>query len=137
MDVPTLILYSIAGLIVIFPPALASLPVVFKNTAFHAVLQFYLPTSWMQHEVLGTVICSTYLAYLFSFASIQADHIILSMLVVAAESKNFLETSYIHGPVYKRTKSFQSSAKYESNQRVSIHKAVKAYRITFLIWREL
>ncbi len=109
----------------------------FKNTAFRAVLRFYLPKFWMDHEVISAVTCSSYLAYLFALGAIQVDHIILSIFIIGAESKYFLETSYINGNVYKRIKSFQRPTKYENNQNVNLHKAVKTYRMTFLIWREL
>lgn len=106
---------------------------VFNNTAIHAVLRFYLPEALMKNQVIDTVLCSLYIAYLASLVVIQPIHILVSITIMVVESDNFLETSYIKGNVYKRIISCQKSKKAE---KINFIKAVKAYRVTFLIWRD-
>ncbi len=134
LDIPTLLMYSLAGIVPLVPPCLAFLPVVFNNTAIHAFLGFFLPNSWMKNTIFATIACSTYYAIIATPAVIQIAHFLVSTIVVISESQSFLEESYIEGSVYER----RIANVFSKNvQKVNLTRAVRAYQVTALVWREL
>ncbi len=127
-------MYSIAAIVIIVPPCLTVFPFVFKNTVIHVVLGFYLPESWMKNPIIATIACSTYMVVFSTPGVIPIAHFLASTIVVISESQSFLEASYIEGNVYERRLANIFS---KNVQKVNLTRAVRAYQVTALIWREL
>lgn len=131
-----MLIYTVAALIFIIPPAFVLFPLVFDNTVIHAILQFYLPESWMGDQIINKIACSSYVAFHGTLVVIQPIHLLVSFMLVFVESKHLLATSYVTGNIYERKNSYQSSKKSGYGQKINLYKAVKAYRVKFLIWRD-
>ncbi len=87
-------MYSLGGVAVIFPLALAILPFIFNNTPANIILRFYLPKFIMSNQSVETILSSLYWLIHGIFAVFTVVQLVMVVIVVLYDSNFMVKPCY-------------------------------------------
>lgn len=130
-DLMTVMLYSLVGLFLLCPVVIAALPFIFKSTVIHDILNIYLPDTIMENPTFAAIACSLYLAIHALLGEIPISLTLCLIMIAVYEAQYFLKPAFI------LRKSNSIGRPKLTTFKIIFPRAVKCYRIGYLIWEAL